>query len=119
GKPIAIKGSGTDLRSDCYVSDAIEACFRIILAGREGEAYNVGSDLEEYTIKEMAAMLHQICGIQEPPTCSAGSQPAYIKSAPRRFCPDISKLKKELDYKPKIKIRAGLARTVEWNLWSK
>jgi UDP-glucuronate decarboxylase len=115
-KPIVMKGSGDDIRSDCYVSDAVEAFFRIILSGRPGESYNVGSDLDEYSIKEMASLLHKICGVKGTPRCDGGQSQEYIKSAPKRFCPDISKLKTELGYKPKIDIYTGLQRTVEWNM---
>ena len=116
GRPVGMKGGGEDLRSDCYVSDATEAFFRIILTGRPGEAYNVGSDLNEYSIKEMAALLHKICGIAGYPKCETGSSQDYIKSAPKRFCPDISKLKRELAYMPKVNVYSGLKRTVEWNI---
>ncbi|MFA5775957.1 MAG: NAD-dependent epimerase/dehydratase family protein [Patescibacteria group bacterium] len=115
-KPIVMKGSGEDIRSDCYVSDATEAFFRIILTGRPGEAYNVGSDLDEYSIKEMASLLHRIRGVKGSPKCDDNLSQEYIKSAPKRFCPDISKLKNELGYKPKIDVYTGLQRTVEWNI---
>lgn len=116
GKRIVIKGSGKDIRSDCYVSDATEAFFRIILTGRPGEAYNVGSDLDEYSIAEMASLLHKICGVKGGPKYEGGSSLEYIKSAPKSFCPDISKLKNELGYKPKVDVYTGLQRTVKWNM---
>lgn len=116
GRPIVMKDNGEDIRSDCYISDATEAFFRIILSGKPGEAYNVGSDLDEYSIGEMAKILHEICGIKLKPEYDSTPKPDYIKSAPKKFCPDISKLKLELGYKPKINIYSGLKRTVEWTI---
>ena len=39
----------------------------------------------------------------------------YPSDEPRRRCPDISLAKKDLNYKPKIKIEDGLKQFIEWS----
>ena len=56
-RDIVIKGSGAEVRNLCYISDVVRGIFFILHKGKHGEAYNVGSELNNYTIKECAKML--------------------------------------------------------------
>ena len=53
GKPIIIKGDGLSYRSYLYAGDLIIWLIKILVYGKSGEAYNVGSD-EEIMIKDLA-----------------------------------------------------------------
>jgi len=114
GKPIEMLSEGLDTRSYCYVSDATVAFLKILLSSKNGEVFNVASDLEEVSIKDLAKLVHKICKISKP--VKVRKQDAkFIKDAPNRVFPDISKLKKTFRYKPEIGIEEGLRRTIEWN----
>lgn len=114
GKPIEMLSEGLDTRSYCYVSDATVAFFKLLLSSKNGEVFNVASDLEEVSIRDLAELIHKICGINEP--VKVRKQDAkFIKGAPNRVMPDISKLKKAFGYKPEIGIEEGLRRTIQWN----
>ncbi len=56
-RDIVIKGSGSEVRNLCYISDVVRGIFFILHKGKHGEAYNVGSESNNYTIKECAQML--------------------------------------------------------------
>lgn len=113
-KPIEMLSEGLDTRSYCYISDAAVAFFEILLSSKNGEVFNVASDLEEVRIRDLAELVHKICKISE--TVKIKKQDAkFIKDAPSRVFPDISKLKKTFGYKPEIGIEEGLRRTIEWN----
>lgn len=53
GKDIEIKGDGSPLRSYLFSEDLILWLFTILLDGKSGQAYNVGSD-EDLTIRDLA-----------------------------------------------------------------
>lgn len=114
-KPIEMLSEGSDLRSDCYISDATVAFLKILLSDKNGEVYNVGSDKDEFTIKQLAKKIHKICKIGTDPMYKGSHTPNYLKSAPKRFSPDITKLKTDLGFLPKVDIDTGLKNTIEWN----
>jgi UDP-glucuronate decarboxylase len=114
-KPITMKSDGTDLRSDTYVSDAVTAFWLLLFSNKNGEAFNVGTDEKEYTIKQLAQEIHKACKIEASPKCEVRKDLAHIKSAPKRFCADITKIKTELGFAPTVKLPDGVKRTVEWN----
>jgi len=109
GEPITVHGDGLQTRSFCYVSDNIEAHL-IFLAKKElkGEVLNIGNP-EEVTILDLAKTVIELTGsksriVHTPPR----------PDDPRRRKPDITKATKLLDWKPKISLREGLAKTIEW-----
>lgn len=113
-KPIEMLSEGLDRRSYCYISDATVAFFNLLLSSKNGEAFNVASDLEEVSIADLARLVHKICQIRQPIKVRKQAV-KFIKEAPHRVLADISKLKKAFSYKPEIGIEEGLRRTIQWN----
>ncbi len=114
GKPIEMLSDGLDTRSYCYITDATVAFFKLLLSQKNGEAFNVASDLEEVSIKDLAKLVHKIFNIKNPVKVSI-KDVKFIKGAPNRVFPNISKLKKAFGFKPEVGIEEGLRRTIEWN----
>ena len=114
GKPIEMLSEGLDTRSYCYITDATVAFFKLLLSSKNGEAFNVASDLEEVSIKDLAKLVHKICNIKKPVKVSI-KDVRFIKGAPNRVFPDITKLKKTFGFEPEVGIEEGLRRTIEWN----
>lgn len=56
-KNIILRSEGGAKRTFLYVVDAIKALLLILTQGKNGEAYNVGSQLNEISIKELAYLL--------------------------------------------------------------
>ena len=54
GRNIVMKSSGTQLRSYCYVLDCASAILSVLLAGENGEAYNISNKDSVVSIREMA-----------------------------------------------------------------
>ena len=90
-RPIIIKGDGTPRRSYLYAADLAVWLLKILVDGKKGRAYNVGSD-QSYSIREVAELVKAVCGnsqpveILTPPGDRKG--PAYI--------PDIGRARQEL-----------------------
>ncbi len=60
GEDIVMKSEGTQMRSYCYVEDAVNALILLLLEGRAGEAYNVANHASVATIKEYATTLAEV-----------------------------------------------------------
>jgi UDP-glucose 4-epimerase len=101
-EPISIYGDGTQSRVFCHVDDAIEALLALVDTDKTvNEVYNVGGT-GEITIKELADQV-----IKETKSQSSIEFIPYEKAyAPgfedmQRRVPDISKIKRELNWAPK------------------
>ena len=109
GKDITIFGDGMQTRSFCYRDDLVEGFIRLMNAPDEVTGpINIGNP-GEYTIKQLAEMIIEITGsssklVYEP-------LPA---DDPTRRQPDITLAKKELAWEPKIELREGLQKTIDW-----
>ncbi|MDP3764341.1 MAG: NAD-dependent epimerase/dehydratase family protein [bacterium] len=108
-------GDGRDfIRTYAYVADTITAFWRVLLLGRSGEAYNVGSE-EEVTIKDMAQLFVNIFDNAIKVRVIEKNNSLNIVDAPQKTTPDISKLRNELKYSPRINsLEQGLRRLKNW-----
>ena len=61
GEDIILKSEGLQLRTYCYVMDAVEGLFTVLFSGRSGEAYNVANKNSIATIAEVARSVAEIC----------------------------------------------------------
>ena len=116
---VAIKmlSEGKDTRSYCYITDASVAFWRILFSDRNAEPFNVASDLEEVSIKELAEVVHKICGIEKAVEYPQEDKEVnFLKEAPQRVRPDITKIRTLFHIEPKIFLEAGLKRNINWNL---
>jgi len=112
-RPIVLYSDGRATRSFCYVRDAIRGMLLIMLNGAAGEAFNVGND-EEISIGELAEIVSRLEGSPHLPIRFETSQDCdYLSDNPQRRCPDLTKLKTLGDWKPEVKVREGLKRTLQ------
>lgn len=110
---ITMKSDGSAIRAFCYISDATEGFFRVLLQGKAGESYNVGNDAGESSISNLAERLIalfpdknlKINRFQSP------SASGYISSVVSRNVPEISKIK-SLGWQPVTGIETGFSRTI-------
>lgn len=118
-EPIEMLSEGKDTRSYCYISDATTAFWRVLFSDQNGEVFNIASDKEEISIKYLADLVHELCHINTPvktPDTKSNKEVGFLKEAPHRVCPDITKIRKMFSYEPKVDIKEGLKRTINWNL---
>ena len=113
GKTIEIHNRGAQTRTFAYVTDAINGYLRVLLLGRPGEAYNIGSDDGEISMFELAKKVESVYG--KPVDIQLAKYPkGYPVGDPTRRRPDITKARTQLDYDPKVPLEEGLKHTLTW-----
>ena len=110
---IIIHSDGSPTRSFCYASDAISGFFKLLFSECDGIICNVGND-EEISVENVAKMIQKIMENEISIKMIESKDPNYTKDNPQRRCPDLSLIKKFVDYKPKINLEEGLKRTYAW-----
>ena len=92
GKDIEIKGDGTPLRSYLFSEDLILWLFKILLDGKSGQAYNVGSD-EDLKIKDLAFAVVKALGLNNKINVLGIPVPG---KPTERYVPSINMAREEL-----------------------
>ena len=113
GRDIVMKSDGSARRPFCYLADAIEGIFTVLLRGNDGQAYNVGVD-SETSILELAEML---CSLFPERKCRVvrqdrGPNDPYVPSSAPGGHFDLSKIR-SLGWTPTTGIEEGFLRTVK------
>ncbi len=109
GQDITIYGDGGQSRSFCYVDDLIEVFVRLMNTSSDVTGpMNVGNP-HEFTIGQLAETVIDL----------TNSESKIIfedlpHDDPRQRQPDISYAKRALDWEPKIQLREGLSKTIEY-----
>jgi UDP-glucuronate decarboxylase len=111
---ICMHSDGTATRAFCYLTDATIGFFKILLDGKNGEAYNMGNPNEEYSILELAAILVNLYPEKRLKVIKQLNKEDnnYLKSSLKRNSPNISKIR-ELNWCPLVSIEEGFKRTIE------
>ena len=109
---IIIHSDGTPTRSFCYVSDSIRGFLKILFFGNSGSIYNVGND-QEISMKELAMEIKNLVGNTEI-IYEKNKDKHYTTDNPQKRVPDLTKIKKELEFLPKISLNEGLNRVYAW-----
>lgn len=106
--PMVVWGDGSQTRSFIFVEDVVallmEACEKYAIC----DPINLGSD-DEITIGELVRTIVDIAGFDTRIEFDA-TKPA---GQPRRLG-DHSKARTVLQYRPRVTMQEGLARTIEW-----
>ncbi len=110
GEDITLYGDGSQSRSFCYVDDLVDGLLRMMSAGDDFVGpVNLGNP-DEFTIRELAEQVIDLTG--------SGSKIIRARPLPEddptQRQPEITLARQKLDWEPKVKLRDGLARTVDW-----
>jgi UDP-glucuronate decarboxylase len=108
-EPITIYGDGSQTRSFCYVDDLIEGFLRLMNASSEVTGpINIGNPTE-FTILELAELVLSLTGSRSPII-----RMPLPQDDPVHRRPDISKARNMLKWEPKVQLREGLSRTIDY-----
>lgn len=106
---LTIYGEGSQTRSFCYCDDLVEAIIRM-MNGPDSFVgpVNIGNP-GEFTIRELAEQVIELTGSR--------SRIVHLplpKDDPLQRRPDISLAKEKLGWEPKVPLRDGLIKTIEY-----
>lgn len=107
GEPLPVYGDGEQTRDFTFIDDIVEANLQSLNDGAAG-VYNVGGG-SRVTLNEVLAILADLTG-RELDLDRQGKQPGDV----RHTAADTSRAQSELGYQPRVALREGLARQVEW-----
>lgn len=118
GRDITLLSDGSPSRTFCYSADAVIGYYKVLVRGRPGEAYNIGSEGPEVTMAELGERLvalgRELFGYEGRVVQRVSVEADYLTDNPQRRCPDIGKARSELDYEPGISLDEGLRRALNW-----
>jgi dTDP-glucose 4,6-dehydratase len=107
GEPLTIYGDGSQTRSFCYVDDLIEGILRLSRCD-EHFPVNIGNP-GEFTILECAQAVLEVTGSK-----SELRFEDLPEDDPTRRCPDITKARALLGWEPRITLKEGLQKSLEF-----
>ncbi|MBN2251413.1 MAG: NAD-dependent epimerase/dehydratase family protein [Candidatus Altiarchaeota archaeon] len=109
GKEMEVYGDGGQTRDFTYVSDIVEANIRAMDRGKNGsEVYNIGGG-SRVTLKKCITVLEELIGKK--------AEVRYVdvqKGDVKHTYADTSRAARDLGYKPRVALREGLMKEVEW-----
>ena len=115
-KPLPIYGKGKNSREWIYVKDHCEALIKVLLKGKIGEFYNIGSNKNMNNLevtKELLKSSKKLFKIGNKVNIN------FVKDRPGhdiRYALNSNKIKKELSWKPKTNFSEGIRLTLNWYL---
>jgi dTDP-glucose 4,6-dehydratase len=114
-----VYGDGAQVRDWLYVRDHCSAVRAVLERGVPGETYNIGGLNEQRNldvVKRVCALLDEL----RPDAAGARERLiTFVKDRPghdRRYAMDVTKIQRELGWRPAETFDTGLRRTVEWYL---
>lgn len=106
---ITIYGDGTNIREWIHVNDHCAAITKVLLKGKLGEVYNIGSGDEVSNI-EMARLILKHLGKETGRIEKITDRPGHD----RRYALDSKKIAGELDWKCSYQLEKGIKETISW-----
>ena len=107
GEPLTVQGEGTQTRSFCYCDDTVAGLIAL-LDSDVTTPVNIGS-MAEMTILELASTVIELTG-----SSSALVFEALPVDDPVQRRPDITVARERLGWEPRVDVRDGLQRTIDY-----
>jgi UDP-glucose 4-epimerase len=111
-----IYGTGEQVRSFCYVSDAVRGIALVLLReGTDSKIFNIGNDANPISMKDLASKVISIAKKDIKLRFIAVEETGRDKDKeiPERV-PDISKARKVLSYEPEVSLQEGIIKVMDY-----
>lgn len=119
GNPLPVFGSGDQVRDWLYVDDHVRALYRVLIGGKVGETYNIGSNNEKSNIDVVQSICDLLDSLVPLNHGSYRAQIIHVDDRPghdKRYAIDARKIKNEIGWMPEETFETGLKKTVLWYL---
>ena len=108
-KSIPIYGKGKSIRDWIFVEDHCKAIMLVLKNGVSGETYNISASNEIDNLQVVSGILKILVKSEK--------LMKFVPSRPgedTRYSLDSTKIRRELDWKPKVTFDDGIKKTIEW-----
>lgn len=112
GSLVSVNSSGRAVRSYLYASDLVVWLLKVLVRGRRGVPYNIGSDCG-ISIKDLAMKTSELLSDGKFEVLGKDD----IGWNPGRYVPDVSLIKSELNVSETVSLEQSIIRTATWNGW--
>jgi UDP-glucuronate decarboxylase len=116
-EPIALFSDGKATRTFCYVADMTLACLKCALYAKY-DIFNAGNDKDEITMYQLAEIFkkagEELFGYKKDIIFATHSDVHYNTDNPQRRCPDLNKINSVLNYEPRVPLREGVKRYLQY-----
>ena len=107
GEDLTVFGQGNQTRSFCFISDLVDGLIRLLLSDHS-EPVNLGNP-HEMTVLDLASLIGELI-----PGSGKVVHRALPTDDPKIRRPDITKAREILGWEPRVDVRTGLAKTIEY-----
>jgi len=113
GRDIELKSDGSAERSFCYITDAVDAIYRVLLTGKRNEAYNIANEKETISILDLARTIQLVAagGMDVKAGEDDTPKPGYCNY--KRTTLETSRVE-NLGWKPRVSLEHGVSRTIRY-----
>ncbi|MCB9025410.1 MAG: NAD-dependent epimerase/dehydratase family protein [Bdellovibrionaceae bacterium] len=108
-KEIVVKSDGKDFRSYLYMADVVIWLLKLLVNGKGGEAYNMGSD-KKISIAELANKISKF----SPNKSKVIIQKKSNNRSPVMYVPNIEKAKADVGVKVYTELELAIKKTLRW-----
>lgn len=110
---IIMRSEGNSVRTYTYIADAVDALFKILLSSKE-MVYNISSEEDKITIKELAYLLSDLSKNSSEVIIEIDDENKKGNSPFTLGILSSEKIRKELNWKPFYDVEEGFKRTIEY-----
>ncbi len=114
-KPLTVYGDGSQGRSYCFINDLVNGIVKVASFKpsnddfKKSRVFNLGNPYEHYSVKELALLVKELTNSD-----SIITYQGLPKDDPVDRIPDITKARQVLNWEPRINLREGLLRTINY-----
>lgn len=112
-RDLVILSNGAPTRTFCYIADSMAGYLKVLLHGKY-DYFNIGMDQPEITVQQLADYYvevgREIFGYTGKVAFAVSEDRDYLTDNPQRRCPDLTKARTLLGYRPTIEVQEGVRR---------
>ncbi|MFA5299152.1 MAG: SDR family NAD(P)-dependent oxidoreductase [Lutibacter sp.] len=114
-EPPVVYGSGSQVRTFCFVEDAAEGVSKVLTEGNgKNEIFNIGNDEGSISMKDLAEKIIEISGKDlKPQFINMEDSDREVGREIQRRIPTIYQARQMLNYQPAFSLEAGIKKVIE------
>lgn len=116
-QPVPVYGRGLNVRDWLFVTDHCDALLRVFERAADGATYCIGGESETTNLALVERLLDIVDEVQGAPIGTSRRLITFVTDRPGhdfRYAMDISRIRADLGWQPRVTLTEGLERTVRW-----